>query len=60
MVTNIFFVISFCLNDALILRSAEGSPSAQQDIILGRVECSAEGSQNVPQKVRRMFRCELY
>ena len=48
MVTDSFFVISFCLHYALILRSAEVSPNDPQNIILGRVECPAEGSQNVP------------
>ena len=49
MVINSFFVISFCLHYALILRSVEVSPNVPNNIILGRVECSAEGPPNVPQ-----------
>ena len=41
MVTNRFFVLSFCLHYALVLRSAEVSPNVPQNLILGRVECSA-------------------
>ena len=48
MVTNSFFVISFLPTLCSHFKVGRSYSNVPQNTILGRVECSAEGSQNVP------------